>query len=561
VKSLSARLLLFNIMLLFLPMGSLLYLDTYENQLLSSQENSMIQQGRLLSSALGGRDMPAESLAAEADKILENLAGRVDSRLRVVDAGGNLLADSATITAASGPVREKAGPEPDGGADAGPSPNSRLLYRAAVYPVNAVKRLLFPPSKYSAGEFYSGRRVLLGPEIRAALEGRYGAATRYSGGQVSVNLYSAIPIFGAVDSAADAASMDGAVMDAADAGGGKVIGAVLVSRSTYGILVNLYQIRLDIIRIFIISLCASLILSLGLSLTITLPIKKLKLEAEGVLDKTGHFSGHIRGLKRKDEIGDLSRSLSALSRKLEKRIAFIETFTSDLFHELKNPIAAIRAQVELSLASPVKEEKLLRGIEEEERRIEGFLARLRELSRVDNVLEQEAVETVDLGQFLPLLLERYQANTETIDSPAVRMVFENKAGGPAPVRLNPDRLIQAVVNPLENAVSFSPPGEKVMVELAAETPEPCPAGNGAKGWSITIDDSGPGIREESGDRYFQRFYSERSQEERDRHSGLGLAIAAAIVQGYGGSCSLTNRKDDTGRVLGGRFTLTLPASP
>jgi two-component system sensor histidine kinase ChvG len=484
--------------------------------------------------ALGGRDLTAESLAAEADRILENLSGRVDSRLRVVDVEGKLLADSATITtASSGPVPDRAGPDTE------PSPNSRLLYRIAVYPVNVVKRLLFPPSRYSTGEFYSGQRVLLGPEIRAALEGRYGAATRYSGGQVSVNLYSAIPVFGAEN--------------------GKVIGAVLVSRSTYGILVNLYQIRLDIIRIFVISLCVSLILSLGLSLTITLPVKKLKLEAEGVLDKAGHFSGHIRGLKRKDEIGDLSRSLSALSRKLEKRIAFIETFTSDLFHELKNPMAAIRAQVELSLASPVKEEKLLRGIGQEEKRIERFLARLRELSRVDNVLEQEEAETVDLGQFLPLLLERYP-QTILQDCPVVRMVFENQTGGPALVRLNPDRLIQAVINPLENAVSFSPPGGTVRVNLAAKFTESGSAGNGGRCWSITIDDPGPGIREESGDRYFQRFYSERPQEERSRHSGLGLAIAAAIVQGYGGSCSLINRKDDEGRILGGRFTLTLPAA-
>ncbi|MDR2019434.1 MAG: ATP-binding protein, partial [Treponema sp.] len=140
---------------------------------------------------------------------------------------------------------------------------------------------------------------------------------------------------------------------------------------------------------------------------------------------------------------------------------------------------------------------------------------------------------------------------------AVQAVFENKAGGPALVRLNPDRLIQAVINPLENAVSFSPPGGMVRVELAAESR---PAENGGKSWSITIDDQGPGIREESGDRYFQRFYSERPQEERNRHSGLGLAIAAAIIHGYGGSCSLINRKDAGGRILGGRFTLTLPAA-
>jgi two-component system, OmpR family, sensor histidine kinase ChvG len=86
------RLLAFNLLLLFLPMASLLYLDSYEKQLLETQEGSMIQQGRLLASALDSQD-----LSAQAAGILRRLAGRVDSRLRVIDAEGRLLADSATL--------------------------------------------------------------------------------------------------------------------------------------------------------------------------------------------------------------------------------------------------------------------------------------------------------------------------------------------------------------------------------------------------------------------------------------------------------------------------------
>jgi two-component system sensor histidine kinase ChvG len=426
-------------------------------------------------------------------------------------------------------------------AEAEKSPNTRLLYRMAVYPVNAVKKILFPPAAISStGEYYSGRQILLGPEIRAALENRYGAATRYSsGGQVSVNLYSAIPIPGENPETA--------------------AGAVLVSRSSYGILLNLYRLRLDIIKIFLVSLGVSLLLSLGLSLTITLPVKKLKQEAEGVLDKSGRFSGHFRGLKRRDEIGDLSRSLSALSERLERRIAFIDRFTADLLHELKNPLAAIRGQVELSLSSPVREEKLLRGIEQEEKRMERFLARLRELSRIDNALDREETEDVDLGDFIPLFLERYRQ-----DHPGLQLRFENRAGGRAPARVNPDRLIQALANPMDNAVSFSPAGGTVLLKL--EKGEDLKAADKNRAefslfWRLTIDDQGPGIREEGGNgeafpgaRYFERFYSERSPEERERHSGLGLSIVRAIVEGYGGRCSLTNRRS----AAGCRFSMTLP---
>jgi two-component system sensor histidine kinase ChvG len=518
MKSLSFRLLLFNILLLFLPLGSLLYLDTYENQLLASQENSMIQQGRLLASSLGGFEGTGE-LSAEARRILNNLSGRVDSRIRVVDAEGRLLADSATISGVS--EAAAAGPGEDGSDDKDDkSPNASMLYRAAVYPINALKRLFRPPpASYEGAEFYSGRQILLGPEILSALEGRYGAATRFSsGGQVSVNLYSAIPVFS----------------------GSAVTGAVLVSRSTYGILLNLYRLRLDIIRIFLISLGVSLVLSLALSLTITRPIKKLKTEAEQVLDKAGHFSGHFRGLRRRDEIGDLSRSLFGLSLKLEKRIGFIDAFTSDLLHELKNPLASIRGQVELALGSPQKEEKLLRAIGQEENRMERFLARLRELSRIDNSLEGEETAEVDLAGFIPLLLERYGPAAE----------FRNKAGERAALRINPDRLTQALTNPLDNALSFSPPGGKITVTLEEAAPP---------FRLITIDDQGPGIREESGGRYFDRFYSERPEQDKEGHSGLGLAIARAVAEGYGGSCSLANIKDSAGRVSGCRFSIRLPS--
>ncbi|MDR2094518.1 MAG: histidine kinase [Treponema sp.] len=568
MKSLSVRLLLFNILLLFLPLGSLLYLDTYENQLLASQENSMIQQGRLLSSALSGRDFSGAELAAEALRILVNLGGRVDSRLRVVDTRGNLVADSAVISAGS-PVEnsvqyqpgqdedEPAVPaETEGSAEAGAemqtaadetrkdaSPNDSFLYRMAVYPVNVFKRLFFPPGiQFTAGEFYSGQKMLLGPEIRAALEGRYGAATRYSsGGQVSLNLYSAIPVWGGDP--------------------GKITGAVLVSRSSYGILLNLYRIRLDIIRIFFVSLLVSLVLSLGLSFTITIPIKKLKEQAEGMLDKSGHFRSRFRGLRRKDEIGDLSRSLSALSLKLEKRISFIDTFTADLLHELKNPLAAIRGLVELSLSSPVREEQLLSRIAREENRMERLLARLRELSGIDNSLEQEASEFVDLAQFIPLLLEPYRNQNLAPDASGVSIVFKNECTdeqAPAEkvlVLINPDRLGQALLNPLDNALSFAPPASQVTLTLSRGE------AGGIKGWLITVDDQGPGIREESGGRYFERFYSERPQEEKQDHSGIGLAIVRAIVQGYGGYCSLTNRHPEPSCSGGCRFLLVLPAVP
>jgi two-component system sensor histidine kinase ChvG len=554
------RLLAFNLLLLFLPMASLLYLDSYEKQLLETQEGSMIQQGRLLASALDGQD-----LAAQAAGILRRLAGRVDSRLRVIDAEGRLLADSATLSrpapasaAAVAATASAAAAGAAAAADAGgqneqqatppdqdegelgiygsgrleslteaakamdaivasPRANEHPLYRIVVYPLNALRRLFLPPqAEYNNADFYSGATLFLGPEVRSALAGRYGAITRLStGGQVSVNLYSAIPIFGEAP--------------------GQVRGVVLVSRSTYGILVRLYVLRLDIIRIFVVSLLASLVLSVLLALTITVPIGRLKAEAETALDGSGRLRGRFTGLKRKDEIGDLSRALAALADRLKKRIAYIDGFTADLMHELKNPLAAIRGAAELAISSPSKEEGLLTGIRDEELRMERLLAGLREISGIDNRMEGERADTIDLAAFLPGILGRYPHQ----DYPSVRVGFVSGAEGPALVRMNADRLVQLIVNPVDNAVSFSPPGSRVTVSLE----------EAGRDYRVSIRDEGPGFPPGMEERLFERFYSDRPESDAQDgaarsgakgHSGLGLAIVKAIAEGYGGSCSIAN---------------------
>ncbi len=97
---------------------------------------------------------------------------------------------------------------------------------------------------------------------------------------------------------------------------------------------------------------------------------------------------------------------------------------------------------------------------------------------------------------------------------------------------SPDRLTQVLDNLLENAVSFSPAGGTVTVSLHAE----------AAGVAIVVADQGPGIPEEHLERAFARFFSYRPDADHaDSHSGLGLAIVRAIVEGYGGAVTLANR--------------------
>src|SRR4029079_3355902 len=104
-------------------------------------------------------------------------------------------------------------------------------------------------------------------------------------------------------------------------------------------------------------------------------------------------------------------------------------------------------------------------------------------------------------------------------------------------------------NLIDNAISFSPPGG--LVEIAATHVE--------DEIRIRIDDDGPGVPREDREAIFNRFHSVRPEAESfGRHSGLGLAIARAIVEGHDGEIDVTDRDD---APSGARFTITLPAAP
>jgi len=520
---LTGRLLLFNVLVLFLPVATLLYLDTYESQLLTLQERAMVQQGRILSAAL--QDHPLE----EAASIIANLEQRLEARIRVVDKEGVLVADSAreaqNIEETAGTDKSLSLNENPLEGDAlryaeesasDPSIRERIgdsfLYRVYRQLYKTYKYFFQPPgAEMSSGKYYSGKDILLGEEIQAALEGRYGAVTRVSTGtQRSVNLYSALPVFSK----------------------GEVSGAILISQSTYKILEDLYKLRLDIIRIFSLSLLISIILSLLLSLQITRPIVRLSRRAGEVLDSSGQFTGHFPVFKRRDELGDLSRSLQTLSRRLEQKILFIDSMTADMVHELKNPLSSLASSMDI-----MEEDchpHLFKSMKAQVHRMDGLLNRLRELTSIEQRMEKEETAPLNLREYIPLFISLHLPWAKE----GLLWSFMDEEDFILEVR--GDRLTQVLLNLLENARSFSPPGEPVRLELYP------------KERTILVIDKGPGVPEGNRDKLFHRFFSDRK--ERDNHSGLGLAIVQAIMKGYGGSVEYQDTPDG-----GSTFILRFPS--
>jgi len=500
---LTSRLLVFNILLAVFPIGAVLILGTYETQLLENQERAMVQQGRLLASALSGHD-----LTSEANAIIGRLGARTDARLRVVDENGLLLADSASPSTGE-QDQTQVHVENTGGSVLTPPrqsyPEESIIYRVGALPTRAFKlvsRIIKAPRTPSVeAEHYSGKQVLDGSEIRSALEGRYGAITRISKGQRSVTLYSAIPIFQDEE----------------------VVGAVLASRSTFAILSNLYKLRFDIATIFLFSVGGAIILSILLARTVTVPVGRLCDQAEGILDEQGKMQSGFKPLSGNDEVADLSRALYRLSSRLQQRTDYMEDFIVDLVHEIKNPVAGILSAAELAGQDNGKTSRFLEVITREGHRIQRLLDDLKELISVDVRLNQGEESTATVGTILENMVSAYNCRKNK----RVRVLFVNQSDSANPIQVlaNPDRLAQAVLNLLDNAVSFSPENEKIEVVLGSP--------NKAK-VKISVSDRGPGIAEDAKEKVFERWYTDRPNQESSRHTGLGLAIVRRIAEGYGG---------------------------
>jgi len=512
LKGLTARLLIFNLLLAVFPIGAVLFLGTYETQLLESQERAMVQQGRILASALAGHD-----LKVEANAILERLRERTDARLRVVDDQGGLLADSARPET----DEKETAVKPEGENPEASYPEENVIYRIGALPTRTYKTLsgyIRPPqTPNGVAEYYSGRDILDGPEIKSALNGRYGAATRISRGQKSVTLYSAIPVFRE----------------------DKVVGAVLVSRSTFSILSDLYQLRLDIAIIFLFSVGAAVILSILLARTVTVPVGRLRDQAESILDERGKLRAGFKPLSGRDEVADLSRALYRLSSRLQQRTDHMEDFMADLVHEMKNPVAGILSASELAGQTADGEVlRFLEVIDREGRRIQRLLDDLRELISVDVRLDRGERERVDTRTILKNMVSAYphhrKAGVNIFFIDDIPQETEDKIF----IAADPDRLAQAILNLVDNAVSFSP--ERGTVEISLK--KTAPAKGTLSRIQISIADRGPGIPAESVNKVFERWYTDRPENESSDHTGLGLAIVKGIVEGYAGSISIISRE-------------------
>jgi two-component system, OmpR family, sensor histidine kinase ChvG len=497
--TLSHRILALNLITLLLVALSTLYLDVFRNRL--SKER--VRQTRIEATATAQAILAAG--AEDREPILATISKTTGTRLRLYGPDGRLVADSWHLT---GPTYELKDPN----TQKWTKDVARALDRGfnAVVGARALDQFVEPPVD----------RLQAWPEaVRARSSGKSVTAVRNAPDLTPV-ISAAVPLRDNILLATD-------------------------NDRAFTRTVRSQRAGIAAAMMFLVGL--SVLLSLFLARTIVRPLRRLAIAAHRVRLGRSREVNVPRLPSRSDEIGLLARAVSDMSQSLRHRIDNIEAFAADVTHELKNPLASLRSAVDGldRVDDPELREKLKKIVREDVRRLDRLISDISEAARTDAELARATFERVDLGPLLEQLVASWETRRETGDA---RLAFARPRKGTAAVMGKPDRLARAINAIIDNAVSFSPPGG--LVEIAAAR-----VGDEVR---IRIDDEGPGVPPEAREAIFNRFHSVRPEGENfGRHSGLGLAIAQAIVNGHDGEIDVQDRDD---APSGARFTIRLPAA-
>ena len=328
---------------------------------------------------------------------------------------------------------------------------------------------------------------------------------------------------------------------------GEKAGYIIVSEIANDILVAVDERRNFILRTVFSVAIVIFIFSVFLNKYILKPIRSLVLYTKAIKEKDVKIGKHEKYFIRKDEVGQLSRSLNDMTEDLYKRINIAETFSSDLAHEIRNPLTSLKGASEVLDATDdiEKRKKLIKVISHDVERIERLITDYSQMLKDEASLSRAKMTKIDLSNVINSVAEDF--NSDLLNSNkniTIKIKQSNLNGAKINVLGVESKLEQIVANLLDNAVSFSPANSKITVSCGVKKQDA----------QLIIEDEGPGFNEKNIDKIFNRFYSNRP-EKFGEHSGLGLNIVKNIIELHGGSILASNMP---GNKKGARIEVLLP---
>ena len=328
---------------------------------------------------------------------------------------------------------------------------------------------------------------------------------------------------------------------------GEKKGYIIVSEIANDILVAVDERKNFILRTVFSVAIVIFIFSVFLNKYILKPIRSLVLYTKAIKEKDVKIGKHEKYLRRKDEVGQLSRSLNDMTEDFYKRINLAETFSSDLAHEIRNPLTSLKGASEVleNTNDNEKRKKFIKVISHDVERIERLITDYSQMLKDEASLSRAKMEKINLSNVVHSVVEDFNNDLSNSNKNVIINVNTSNLNGSKINVLGVEgKLEQIVANLLDNSVSFSPTNSKISVIFGVKN----------KQVQLVIEDEGPGFNEKNIDKVFNRFYSNRP-ENFGEHSGLGLNIVKNIIELHGGSIFASNQ---TGSKKGARIEVLLP---
>lgn len=546
--SLRVKLALIAFSLLALPWAGIYYVNEMERLLLRGQEQTLLATARAVATALHDRPQLL-SIAPELDSALRTEAEAELRRLAALEGRGVEPEDSPPIESPIplAPVVGEAERRQEVASilRAVQRSSSRIWVINHRYKVLALagslrRDVAEEPARGRLGRLWAGavgwliRRpsedfVETVPdaansaerEIAAALHGAPGVRSRQTRDGRAVVVSAAHPIWS----------------------GREIVGAVVVEETTNPIL-SLRGAALE----RLLGLTLAVFAGVGLVLIVfatrlSQRIRRLRDEAESAIDASGRIRRLSAGSGAGDEIGDLSRSFSAMLEKLAQHHSYLENLAGRLSHELRTPIAVVRSSLENLKLAPTADEaqRYVARAEEGLTRLNTILQRMSEASRLEQGLASVERERYDLAEVVAGCVEGYRI---AYPGSAIRLDI---AAAPLPVYGAPDLAAQLLDKLVENAVQFSAAGSAIDVSLRER--------EGAA--ELAVANKGPLLPETMQGRLFESMVSVRpgTRAGAGPHLGLGLYVVRLIAEFHAGSASARNQEEGDGVVFSVRFPL------
>lgn len=263
----------------------------------------------------------------------------------------------------------------------------------------------------------------------------------------------------------------------------------------------------------------------------------------------GDFARRVQ-ISGSDEIGALGRSINRLAEVIQAHITrereldrMRREFLANVSHDLRTPLSLIRGYTDAlrdEVADPHERAEVLDIISEEVGRLQGLVAAILDLARLDaGVLPLHRDEVR-----LPDVARRVIKKIGVLAGEKNVQISFAADGDPPPVWADPARIEQVLWNLLDNAVKHTPAGSGVMIHTEATE----------RGVKVSVTDQGPGLPSEEQALVWERFYrGDQARTRRGSSTGLGLAIVRGIVEAHGGTVGVESQPG-----AGSTFWFVLP---